>query len=501
MRSLWATLRCRNETPPRESTRNADTESPLRAGSVVPVSANPSASRIGETIAALASAAGPAPRGIVRISGAEALGSLGSLFEPEVSDGWPPRRASTTRGTLRLKSFHVPVPAQAAVWPTHRSYTGEPLVEIHTVGSPPLMEALLDEIYRRGVRPARPGEFTMRAFLSGRLDLTQAEGVLGVIDADGQAALEAALGQLAGGLSQRLGPVRSDLMDLLADLEAGLDFVDEDIEFVSQEAAHHRLGEAETSLRTLLQQATDRMQTSGRRQVVLAGLPNAGKSTLYNALAGGEAAIVSPLAGTTRDWLRATIDWDGLAIELVDTAGWETAEGDVGAAAQTQRADRVRRADLVLWCRASGMSAAEFAEDDARRADLIATGVPVLDVLTKADLAAGSPPSAPDRTGVAISATHSTGLDELKQAIRWRVASERDRSGEILGSTAARCRESLAAALDALDRARVAVSAQLGDELVALELRGVLDELARILGVVYTDDILDRLFSRFCIGK
>jgi tRNA modification GTPase len=472
-----------------------------RVSSNSPERPNTLASRPGETIAALASAPGPAPRGIVRISGEGALTALTSFYSPEKNRDWPPRRASSTRGTLQLKAFQVPVPAQAAVWPTHRSYTGEPLVEIHTVGSPPLLEALLDEIYRCGVRPARPGEFTMRAFLSGRIDLTQAEGVLGVIDADGQAELEAALGQLAGGLSQRLGPVRSDLMDLLADLEAGLDFVDEDIEFVSQEAAHDRLGRAETSLRNLLQQATDRMQTSGRRQIVLAGLPNAGKSTLFNALAGHEAAIVSPLAGTTRDWLRATMDWDGLAIELVDTAGWEMAEGDVGVAAQSQRADQVRRADLVLWCRSSGVSAAEFAEDDARRADLIATGVPVLDVLTKADLTAGSPPPAADRTSVAISAAHSIGLDELKQAIRWRVASGRDRSGEILGSTAARCRESLAAALDALDRARVAVSTQLGDELIALELRGVLHELARILGVVYTDDILDRLFSRFCIGK
>lgn len=459
------------------------------------------ATRAGETIAALASAPGPAPRGIVRISGDDSLTVLATLFTPDDEGAWQSRRAATVGGTLRLPAFRVPIPAQAALWPTRRSYTGEPLAEIHTVGSPPLLEALLDEIYRRGVRPARPGEFTLRAFLSGRIDLTQAEGVLGVIDADGQAELETALGQLAGGMSHRLGPVRSDLMDLLADLEAGLDFVDEDIEFVSQEAVCKRLEIAANSLRDLLRQATDRMQTSGRRQLVLAGLPNAGKSTLFNALAGRDAAIVSPIAGTTRDWLRAALDWEGLAVELIDTAGWESSNGDVGTAAQAQRADRVRRADLVLWCRASKLTPPESDEDEARREELVAAGVPVLDVLTKADLAPDVDPQHIHRPGVSVSAATRSGLDDLAEAIRLRVASDQYRSGEILGSTAARCRESLSAALDALERARVAASAQLGDELIAFELRSVLDQLARILGVVYTDDILDRLFSRFCIGK
>ena len=459
------------------------------------------ASHAGETIAALASAPGPAPRGIVRVSGAEALSILTSLFKPRREAAWPPRRASTFQGVLGLPSFHVPVPALAAVWPTHRSYTGEPLVEVHTVGSPPLLEALLDEIYRCGARPARPGEFTLRAFLSGRIDLTQAEGVLGVIEADGRAELETALGQLAGGLSHRLGPLRSDLMDLLADLEAGLDFVDEDIEFVSREAVCNRLEVAEIALRELLRQATDRMQTSGRRQIVLAGLPNAGKSTLFNALTGREAAIVSPVAGTTRDWLRAAVDWGGLAIELVDTAGWESSDGEVGLAAQSQRADRVRRADLVLWCRANGLTPRDEDQNEAHRAELIAAGVPVLDVLTKIDLADGRRASPGDRPEVPVSATTSAGLVELIQAVQCRLASGRESAGEILGSTAARCRESLSAALAALERARIAATSQLGDELVALELRSVLDQLARILGVVYTDDILDRLFSRFCIGK
>jgi tRNA modification GTPase len=173
----------------------------------------------------------------------------------------------------------------------------------------------------------------------------------------------------------------------------------------------------------------------------------------------------------------------------------------VGVAAQAQRADQVRRADLVLWCRGSVLTPAQTAEDEVRRAELVAAGVPVLDVLTKADLASVVEPQRTNRSQVAVSATTRFGLDALVQTIRSRVASDGDRSGEILGSTAARCRESLSAALDALERALVAAKARLGDELIALELRSVLDQLARILGVVYTDDILDRLFSRFCIGK
>ena len=200
-----------------------------------------------------------------------------------------------------------------------------------------------------------PGEFTLRAFLAGRLDLLQAEAVLGVIDAEDHAQLQTALEQLAGGLSGRIGELREQLLLHLADLEAGLDFVDEDLDFVSRDILRERLEEGIARLDTLIAQAERRMTLSGRRQVVLAGLPNAGKSTLFNALAGRAAAIVSPMRGTTRDVLSAEVGLDGVVITLWDTAGWDDPASAIDAAAGDVRLDRLERADLVIWCTAADL--------------------------------------------------------------------------------------------------------------------------------------------------
>ncbi|MEX0700720.1 MAG: GTPase, partial [Planctomycetales bacterium] len=276
-----------------------------------------------DTIAALASPPGGAARGIVRVSGPEVRAALDTIFQPDGPPRWNSSRAAQRHsGRILLPNVRAPLDVAVLLWPTRRSYTGEPLAELHLPGSPPLLEAVLSALHDRGARPARPGEFTLRAFLAGRIDLVQAEAVLGVIDAHDHRELETALGQLAGGLSGKIADVRRDLIDLLADLEAGLDFVDEDIEFVARHELAERVDRARGTVERLLDQASERMRTAGTRCVVLAGLPNAGKSTLFNALAGREAALVSPIRGTTRDWLSAELDWQGLAIELIDTAGW-----------------------------------------------------------------------------------------------------------------------------------------------------------------------------------
>lgn len=453
-----------------------------------------------DVIAALASAPGPAPHGIVRVTGPELISCVRQVFQPVDESAWLTRRARSVRGTLRLPQFRAQAPARLHFWPTGRSYTGQPSAEIQTVGSPPLLDALLAELFRCGARPARPGEFTLRAFLAGRIDLTQAEAVLGVIDADGRAELETALAQLAGGLSHRLAPLRSDLLDLLADLEAGLDFVEEDIQFVSSNAVIARLAAARTTLESLVRQASDRIHTTGRRTVVLAGLPNAGKSTLFNVLAGREAAIVSPVAGTTRDWLRAEVEWDGQSLELIDTAGWETSSDALTAAGQAQRSGQLDRADLVVWCTSSELIDCGATTDAAQQEALRLSGRSVLNVLTKSDLV---PAEAAKFRGDSplVSASSGEGISQLMRRISLELGTRSGGSGQILGSTAARCGESLAAAEESLGSALDSAGRNLGDELIALEVRSVLDHLGRILGAVYTDDILDRLFSRFCIGK
>ena len=455
-----------------------------------------------DTIAAPASAAGHGLRGVIRISGPDAKSSLDGWFEPNDTASWIeaklPRRHA---GILRLTQLQSPLPVAVHLWPTHRSYTAQPTAEIHLPGAPPLIEATLADLYAHGARPAKPGEFTLRAFLAGRIDLMQAEAVLGVIDADEQAALKQALDQLAGGISGRIAEVHRDLLELLADLEAGLDFVEEDIEFVSQEEIARRIRESRSTVATILRQSSDRMESTGTIRVVLAGLPNAGKSTLFNALIGDEAAIVSEQVGTTRDAVRAEIELDGVTVELFDTAGWESTTEGIAGIAQQMRSDVIQRADLILWCRPIDLSDEDAHTNACVFAELPA-GVQVIVVVTKSDFA---PPDSGDfrkspESSCTVSAHSGSGLTLLKTTIQNAVVNDASADG-LIATTAARCRGSLESAIRSLGLAADAQSALLGDDIVAAEVRDALNHLGEIVGVIYTDDLLDRIFSKFCIGK
>lgn len=458
-----------------------------------------------DTIAAAASAPGPGERAVVRLSGDDALEVAGRIFQPDdagdssfplVTDAAPrvPRRLC---GSVTLAHVAVPLPVDAWVWPTGRSYTGQPSVELHCVSSPPLVEALLAELYSHGARPARAGEFTLRAFLAGRIDLLQAEAVLGVIDATDDQQLSAALSQLAGGISERIAASHEALLIDLADLEAGLDFVDEDIEFVDRRQMRARLADAEATLDALLKQSDERMHSGAQAGIVLAGLPNAGKSSLFNALAGEEAAIVSPVRGTTRDWLRAELAWNGRRIELRDTAGRDDLNDEVSASARSGTEERFVEADLVVWCTAADFSPAEEALDSREREQCQRIARQVLHVLTKSDL----PDPHTSRSLPAVSSLTGEGIDELRALIEQRLEQRGQHLGELIGSTAARCRDSLRAARDAIRRALALVDANAGDELIAIELRFALEQTGHVAGQATTDDLLDRIFSRFCIGK
>jgi tRNA modification GTPase len=462
-----------------------------------------------QTIAAVASAPGSAARGIIRVSGADTVEVVAALCRLDRNEiGTAARRFEseiplTETATLAASVF---------LWPTTRSYTGQPMAELHLPGSPPLLELVLEELFRRGVRPARRGEFTLRSFLAGRLDLTQAEAVLGVIDAYDSDELKTALKQLAGGLSGKIGEIRSVLLNVLADLEAGLDFFEEDIEFVSQQRLVESLSQCRTTVAQLYEDADTRMHSTGRLRVVLAGLPNAGKSTLFNALAGRDEAIVSNETGTTRDWLSAPVVSAGFEFDVVDTAGWESILGEAGsdtsisAAAQQQRDEQTIDADLILWCTAADASPTEMASDAEKRDALTQRNLPVLPVFTKTDCQASA--RLPESTASSgwpvaksVSAVSGEGVAELLAEIGSQLTAPRRGSRQLVGSTAARSRESLRQASELLGRAIEATQLGIGDELIAIEIRASLDQLGEIVGAVYTDDILDRVFSRFCIGK
>lgn len=393
-------------------------------------------------------------------------------------------------------------------------------MELHLPGSLPLINEILSNLFLSGARPAERGEFTLRAFLAGRIDLIQAEAVLGVIDAGNTSELQTALSQLAGGISGRMASVREELLLHLADLEAGLDFVEEDIEFVDRSELRRRLALAQELIDSLRQQATGRMEAKSQLRVVLAGLPNAGKSTLFNRLTGKQAALVSPIPGTTRDYLTASLTHNGMTFELIDTAGWEQARDGIESLAAELRNDQIQRADLLIWCTAMDLPESQIHENESARAAATASHSQRLDVWTKSDRRTEVPllqssstqnevinskdDSANDEANqdrpLYVSSEQGTGLTELLDAIVSRLASP-EVDTEMIASTAARCVESLEHAYQGVVRALEALDAGAGDELIALELREVLEHLGRIVGRVYTDDILDRIFSRFCIGK
>lgn len=434
---------------------------------------------LNDTIVALASAAGPGARAIIRLSGQITHRILRSLM-PELNvDPTQPRQWAS--GAMVTPEIHSPLPAEIYLWRGPRSYTGQDLAEIHTVSAPALVQIVVARCLAEGARAAQPGEFTMRAFLAGKVDLTRAEAIAAVVEASTSDQLQEALKQLAGGLAQPLHTVRDDLLNLLADVEAGLDFADEDIQFVGRTDLLQRVTRALAHVTLVRKQLEQRALGHLPFRVVLAGPPNAGKSRLFNALVGEDRAIVSAAQGTTRDWLEAALTIGEVRLRLVDTAGQRSTDDLIEKAAQTLGRDAIANADLIVWCRAP---------DDTTAPAL--TGPNVLPVATKCDLGVPWPAL------LAVSALTGAGLDELRQELGRRA---RAHGGNPLTASLSRCRHHVDACLAQLRRAHHLVLEEQPPELLALELRTALDELGAMVGAIYTDDLLDRIFSRFCIGK
>jgi tRNA modification GTPase len=446
-----------------------------------------------DTIAAVASPPGAGPRGIVRLSGPEAISIARDGFTGDRDDAILPRRAVLQSGSLRVEGLRPLLPVSLALWPAPRTYTGQDVAEIHLPGSPPLVSLLLAQCLARGARHAEPGEFTLRAFLFGRIDLTRAEAVLGVIDARSQAQLDAALEQLAGGLSGPILALRDRLLDLLAHLEATLDFTEEpDVDLLGRATLAESLERSALALAALGQGLKDRDRAESYPRVVLVGPPNAGKSRLFNALLGHDQAIVSSRPGTTRDYLTCLCNCDGITIELVDTAGIEPDGDAITMQAQSFRASQADRADLLLDCRSVEMYRG--------RDPCWLPGSRALRVWAKADLALARWSHQDSTAPILTSAATGTGLDVLRSAIARALRAQDDRTHMPI-ATAARSRGSILGASAALESAAQALRSGGGEELVAFDLRLAVDELGKVVGAVVTDDILDRIFSRFCIGK
>lgn len=338
----------------------------------------------------------------------------------------------------------------------------------------------------------------MRAFLHGRIDLLQAEAVLGVIDAADHNELQAALTQLGGGLTQQLQRIRSTIIAMLGDLEAGLDFVEEDIEFISSTEMVERLNDARTVLQRLFHDSEMRLPSGYRPRVVIAGLPNAGKSTLFNRLANAELAIASTLAGTTRDYLSCPVRIENITIELVDTAGWDSLTNGIMTTAGELRQQQIGSADLVLWCRAADLRADARSSDTELRGQLTSLAPRMISVVTCSDRVH---PSEDRSDEIYVSALSGTGLNKLRRTLVRRLTGSPTSRTELLATTSLRCRDSIQRAIASIDSAVESANCGLGDEITAIGLRETLHELRSMLGETCHDDILDHIFSNFCIGK
>ncbi len=462
-----------------------------------------------DPIAAIATAPGRGAVGIVRVSGK----GLGALVELLCGRALRPREA--TYLPFRDAAGQAIDQGLALFFPAPHSYTGEDVLELQAHGGPVVLQLLLARCLEAaaqtdphtgaprlaGLRLAQPGEFTERAFLNDKLDLAQAEAVADLIDASTSAAARSAARSLAGAFSQEVHALRDALVHLRMLVEATLDFPEEEIDFLRSSDAAGQLENLQRQLALLAQRAQQGALLREGIKVVIAGQPNAGKSSLLNALAGAELAIVTPIAGTTRDKVQQTIQIEGVPLHVIDTAGLRESEDEVERIGIARAWEAIAEADAVLFLHDLTRSdAIKYIADDEVIASAMARfkpkSVPLLDVWTKSDCV----PDAAPRAGVVLSSRTGEGLDALRQRLLavagWQSAPD--------GVFIARARhvQALAAVGTHLDAAVAQLqSASPALDLLAEELRLAQNALNAITGAFGADDLLGVIFSNFCIGK
>lgn len=486
-----------------------------------------------DTITAISTPIGEGGIGIVRLSGKEAIAIADKVFKSQsgkrlsemkshtVHYGWIVRKLGAESWELGAKAKKtnpslVPLSSQllapssdeaidevlVTVMRSPKSYTAEDMVEISCHGGMLVMRRILDLLVQQGARLAEPGEFTKRAFLNGRIDLVQAEAVLDIIRSQTDLSLRVAMNQLEGHLSKKVRQIREELLDLYAYVEASVDFPDEDLEILSGIDMLNRVKKIKDEIHKL-------STTAERGQVlregvmgVICGKPNVGKSSLLNALLGRERAIVTPIPGTTRDTIEEVMNLDGIPMRLVDTAGIRESEDTIEKEGIRRSRTYFERADLLLTVLDGSASLTREDEEILKKA----AGRQAVIVINKKDL-----PQRIDQArikewingfpSVCISASQGKGLEELVGVISklvWR--------GEVIGSseelvTNVRHKEALIRADKSLEHLIETLEKKLSAEFVSVDIRDALDAIGEIVGETTTDDLLGRIFSKFCIGK
>ena len=446
-----------------------------------------------ETICASATPPGTGGISVIRVSGPEAFALVDTISRRTSCAGFPSHtlhRASIVQADggaviddVLLAVFHCP-----------RSYTGEDVVEISCHGSPLIVGQIMARLLQSGARTARPGEFTQRAFLNGKMDLAQAEAVGDLIAAQTAQAHRQARRQSAGGLSRAVTDIRSSVLGVLARIEASIDFPEEvgelDVSECETELIH-----AECQIAGLLATADQGILYREGLQVVLAGRPNVGKSSLLNALLRSNRAIVTPVPGTTRDVIEETLNLNGIPLRVSDTAGLRETEDEVELIGVARTRESIAGADIVLLV--LDAVSGETLEDAALHQSL--AGRPHVIVWNKWDLQ--SEPKLPADGGVPVSALTGWNLDSLEAAIAQMALGGTGSGAESALVTHARHKSALQSALNQITQAEISLQSGLPADFASIDLRGALDALGTITGETATEDVIAEIFSRFCIGK
>lgn len=459
--------------------------------------------RNSDTIAAIATPPGVGGIGIIRISGSLALPILNALFRLHR----PHQNIQSHKlyyGTAVDQTGAVLDEILAVYMKAPHTYTREDIVELQSHGSHLVLHSILAEVLGHGARLAEPGEFTKRAFLAGRIDLTRAEAVIDLLQARTDTGVHLAVGQMQGELYQRIEEIRNALVNILAVLEVAIDFPDDDVELIDTAQVLRQLAtEVEEPLAALVEKADQGRIIREGIHIVIAGRPNVGKSSLLNALLQEDRALVTPVPGTTRDTIEELISIKGIPARLVDTAGIRDETDSVEELGIRRARQKLREADLVLFLIDASVPLTP-ADMDLYRSIGNVDRIIILNKIDIADRenAAALAASFPDEAHVKISARQHHGLNDLQETVYTRIMGEQSSLSERDACAPnVRHRTVLKEALAACKRLREALLQDVTVDLVAVEVQSALAYLGDIVGLTTTDDILDRIFAEFCIGK
>lgn len=440
-----------------------------------------------DTIAAIATAKGKGAIGIVKVSGSKAPLIARQITSRELK----PRKAqyldfSGADGEILDQGL-------ALLFRAPDSYTGEDVLELHAHGNPFVLDQLVQTAIKYGARAARAGEFTERAFLNEKLDLAQAEAVADLIASDSVQAARAAVRSLSGAFSAGVAEVSLQLVGTRVYVEAALDFAEEEIDFLNDRALADRLDTLRDTLKDLLQKSTQGCLMREGLTVVIVGEPNVGKSSLLNCLTGQDTAIVTDIAGTTRDVLKEQINIEGLPIHIIDTAGLRHTEDKVEQEGVRRAIKQIEQADLILAVQVCGAEAATDINDLSELT--LPDTIPVTWVFNKCDLT----PQAQNSDGVCVSAKTGEGIDELRSLLKHSAGLEQTTEGSFMARR--RHLDALQAVEKHVEMAIKNLHELAAGELAAEDLRLAQDQLNLITGEFSSDDLLGEIFSSFCIGK